>query len=103
MASSFAINTRSGRMFSTSIVRRPSFASRLMERFIVKTLKRQEMRFGMHGWRSVALWCRIPAAELLVNTDEAADAVFSLARERMSMLTRAKEAPPTAFGGPPSP
>jgi very-short-patch-repair endonuclease len=39
---------------------------------------------------------RIPAAELLVNTDEAADVIFGLARDRVNSLRRAKEAPPTA-------
>ncbi len=43
---------------------------------------------------------RIPAAELLVNTDEAADVIFGLARERMNSFKRAKEAPPTASRSP---
>ena len=46
---------------------------------------------------------RIIAGELLADPDETADAVVALALDRVEMLKAGKEAPPTAFGGPPSP
>jgi very-short-patch-repair endonuclease len=47
---------------------------------------------------------RIAAGELLANPDETADSVISVAETRFqSLKPRTKRAPPTAFGGPPSP